>query len=87
MNAMTNISAPGNLLVRSTLYQEFLAERAAILRHKWLESEKAGHDIGFENALVSWVVHHRAGWRRERRQQLAETSALAEHGIGFGLGG
>ena len=25
---------------RSTLYQEFLAEREEILRHKWLESEK-----------------------------------------------
>jgi len=55
------------LLARSTLYREFLAERHEILRHKWLESEKAGRDIGFDAALVSWVVHHRAQWRRERR--------------------
>ena len=27
---------------RSTLYQEFLAEREEILRHKWIESEKKG---------------------------------------------
>ena len=30
---------------RSTLYQEFLAEREEILRHKWIESEKKGKDI------------------------------------------
>ena len=62
-------TSPGdrNLLERSTLYREFLAEREAILRHKWLESEKSGRDIGFENALVNWVVHHRARWRKERR--------------------
>ena len=31
----------------SQLYQEFLDERGQILRHKWLESEKEGRDIGF----------------------------------------
>ena len=30
----------------SALYKEFLAERAEILKHKWIESEKAGADIG-----------------------------------------
>jgi hypothetical protein len=35
------------LLKRSSLYREFLAEREEILRHKWLESEKVGRDIGF----------------------------------------
>ena len=51
---------------RSALCHESVAERAELLKHKWLESEKAGHDIGFESALVSWVVHHRAQWRRSR---------------------
>ena len=37
---------------RSTLYQEFLAEREEILRHKWIESEKKGQDIGFELSLI-----------------------------------
>jgi hypothetical protein len=45
---------PG-LLERSSLFREFLAERAEILRNKWLESEKAGRDIGFEQALASWL--------------------------------
>jgi len=36
----------------SVLYKEFLAEREEILKHKWIESEKAGKDIGFEKALL-----------------------------------
>lgn len=55
-----------NLVRNSTLYREFLAEREEILRHKWIESEKAGYDIGFEKALLDWVVRHRGGWRVSR---------------------
>lgn len=58
------------LLTRSSLYREFLAERDEIHRHKWFESEKAGRDIGFEHALASWVVPHRANWLRARRSQV-----------------
>ena len=52
----------------STLYQEFLAEREEILRHKWLESERLGYDIGFERALLDWIRKHRDDWRRSRRE-------------------
>jgi len=51
----------------SSLYQEFLAEREEILKHKWIESEKTGHDIGFERALTDWIVKHRSKWRRARQ--------------------
>ena len=50
----------------SLLYQEFLAEREEILKHKWLESEKKGEDIGFEKALLSWVTGHRTEWKKYR---------------------
>ena len=53
----------------SALYKEFLAERAEILKHKWFESEKAGKDIGFERALLDWVVKHRSNWRERRRKE------------------
>lgn len=55
--------ADSNLMKSSRLYQRFLAEREEILRHKWLESERAGHDIGFEKALLDWIVNQRARWR------------------------
>ncbi len=53
----------------SVLYKEFLAERAEILKHKWIESEKAGKDIGFEKALLDWIVKHRSNWRERRRKE------------------
>ena len=53
----------------SVLYKEFLAEREEILKHKWIESEKAGRDIGFEKALLDWIVKHRSNWRTKRMKE------------------
>jgi hypothetical protein len=55
------------MVMNSALYREFLAEREEILRHKWIESEKAGYDIGFERALLDWIVKHRSTWRKNRQ--------------------
>lgn len=60
---------------QSSLYQEFLAEREEILRHKWLESERLGYDIGFERALLDWIRKHREGWRSARRSQSPSVTA------------
>jgi hypothetical protein len=54
----------------SAFYKEFLAERREILRHKWIESEKAGYDIGFERALIDWVVKYRSTWREKRYRSI-----------------
>ena len=55
------------LLKNSSLYRELQAEREEILRHKWIESEKAGRDIGFDRALTDWIVKHRSKWRKGRQ--------------------
>ena len=58
--------------------KEFLAEREEILKHKWIESEKAGADIGFEKALLDWIVKHRSNWRDKRMKEArsqAQTTA------------
>ena len=61
----------------SQLYQEFLEERGQILRHKWLESEKEGRDIGFERALLDWVTNHRKKMaQRERRIKICSLFPL-----------
>ncbi len=73
---MTSLHSPPNaqgardFVKQSSLYQEFLAEREEILRHKWLESERLGHDIGFERALLDWIRKHRDSWRAARRAQV-----------------
>jgi hypothetical protein len=51
----------------SSVYKEFLAERNEILKHKWIESEKVGNDIGFEKALLDWIRKHRSNWRNFRK--------------------
>ena len=64
---MSNASDENTDLVKeSLLYKEFLAEREEILRHKWIQSEQAGYDVGFEKALLDWIVKHRSAWRLQR---------------------
>ena len=46
----------------SDLYKRFTEEREHILKNKWFLSEKAGKDIGFEKALIDWVMNHRPKW-------------------------
>ena len=78
------------LVRNSSLYKEFLAERAEILRHKWIESEKAGYDIGFERALMHWIVKYRSAWYEQRqsfRQKGSGCSiASGSNGIAHGNG-
>ena len=32
------------------------------MHHKWVESQKAGIDIGFENASKDWEMKHSENW-------------------------
>ena len=66
------VASSREFVKQSSLYQEFLAEREEILKHKWLESERLGYDIGFERALLDWIRKHREGWRAARRQSLSQ---------------
>ncbi len=53
-----------DLLRASLLYAEHQGRREEILRHKWLESEKVGHDIGYDLACVDWTLKYCAQWRK-----------------------
>jgi hypothetical protein len=68
----------GDLLSNSLLYRQFQAQRQEILKHKWYESEKAGHDIGFDRALTDWTIKHGSEWlkrwKQEKQESLAQTS-------------
>jgi len=67
-------ASANDLVKNSSLYREFQAEREEILKHKWIESEKAGYDIGFERALTDWIVKHRSKWRKARQTQQSPTN-------------
>jgi len=52
------------------LYRELKAEHDEILKHKWFESEKVGHDVGIDVAVIDWKLKHCAGWRKARQRRV-----------------
>lgn len=48
-----------------------------ILRHKWIESEKAGHDIGMNEAAFDWMDKHYQAWCLSRDY----LRIFVEHGL------
>jgi hypothetical protein len=56
-------------IYNSSLYKEFIEEREEVLKHKWLESEKKGYDIGYSAALIDWIIKHRSKWRRRKNDE------------------
>jgi len=69
-----NPGSATDLVRNSSLYREFQAEREEILKHKWIESEKVGYDIGFERALTDWIIKHRSKWRKSRQSLQSQVS-------------
>ena len=41
-----------------------------INKHKWIESEKAGKDIGWDRACREWLQKHFPRWERARWQHV-----------------
>lgn len=39
----------------TALVKKWHTTKAEIEQHKWIESEKAGHDIGWDRALLNWT--------------------------------
>jgi len=67
-NELNRDDRKAEFLNRSSFYRTMLAERMEIDRHKWIESEKLGCDIGFDRALLHWIRRHRDPWRDSWRQ-------------------
>jgi len=44
----------------------FRSQQEEIKKYKWIESEKAGRDIGWERASREWLQKHFPGWKRDR---------------------
>jgi hypothetical protein len=52
---------------RERLQKELADQAEEIKKHKWIESEKAGTDLG-DVAALDWVRKHAAEWRRWREE-------------------
>ena len=53
--------------VKAKKLADIALERIEVLKHKWLESEKAGRDIGMKTAQKSWSKNHAKKWKASRR--------------------
>ncbi len=50
------------LYAKSLYYRHVVDESQEIAKHKWIESEKAGEDIGTDKARWSWICNHKNNW-------------------------
>ena len=50
------------LYEKSLYYRHVVDETNEIDRHKWIESEKLGKDIGKDRAQWSWISTHKNKW-------------------------
>ena len=50
---------------------------AEINRHKWLESEIAGYDIGFEAAAEDWLKKHAHAWIKYQDKSSSQKPSLS----------
>jgi hypothetical protein len=50
-------------------YKEFQNMREEIMKHKWIESEKVGYDVGFQFAITDWMKNHRENWIKSKRER------------------
>jgi len=55
-------------LEETSFYKEFQAQRKEIDKHKWYESERAGRDIGFAQALIDWTMKFKTKWIQSRKK-------------------
>lgn len=53
MNAMQNKTWLEHFL----LYRYVRKVEDDINLHKWYQSEKVGHDVGWDRAMVDWTIH------------------------------
>jgi len=66
---MIALTATPSFFINSSIYKEYIEEKEEILKHKWIESEKKGYDIGFDSALIDWIIKHRTKWRSHRKNE------------------
>jgi len=54
---VTKTASVSSFSIENTLlYKKYIEEKEHILRNKWYMSEKAGYDVGYERALLDWLI-------------------------------
>lgn len=45
------------VLEKTLLYKHYKEQRDHILKNKWYMSEREGRDVGYERALLDWILN------------------------------
>ena len=46
-------------LKETLLYKRYKEDVEHIHKNKWYMSEKVGYDVGYEKALLDWIIYHK----------------------------
>jgi hypothetical protein len=57
------------------------SQREEIKKYKWIESEKAGQDIGWERATLEWMQRHFPEWKQYSWKQAIAEAMTTEAGL------
>ena len=68
--AAQQVPAPAESDTEAAVWDFFMEEREEILALKWIESQKANTDIGWENAIQIWTQKHRRAWVKDHPPHL-----------------
>ena len=59
----------------------FRSQQEEIKKYKWIESEKAGQDIGWERATREWMQKHFPGWKQDRWNRFIEEALVRQENL------
>ena len=54
------------------------SQHEEIKKYKWIESEKAGRDIGWERASREWLDKHFPAWKQDRWHRLVQQALVSQ---------
>jgi hypothetical protein len=67
---------------KSSPLAEFIrSQQEEITKYKWIESEKNGHDIGWDRATQEWMEKHFPDWKRYRWRKAIEEATSSFNGL------
>jgi len=69
-DASPSLYYPPDTKTDQAVWAFFLDESEEILKLKWIESQKAGQDIGYEQAIQIWMKNHRGSWVKHHPPKL-----------------
>jgi hypothetical protein len=53
-------------------------QQEEVAKYKWVESEKAGQDIGWERATAEWLEKHFPAWERYQKCRAIDEALHAQ---------